>query len=83
MKQKTEKKINWLLICLKILLFEKIGIYKSFANLIKGGKREREKEKVYTKLEIMKNKHLNKFKKCYESTLQIFVDINLKPRRSE
>ena len=31
----------------------------------------------------MKNKHINKFKKCYESTLQIFVDINLNPGCNE
>ena len=70
----------------QILLFEKIGIYKSFANLIKGEKTKRkkkQKEKVYTKLEIMKNKHINKFKKCNESTLQIFVDINLNPGCNE
>ena len=44
MKQKTEKK-QLAFNKLKILLFEKIGIYKSFANLIKGGKRKRKKEK--------------------------------------
>ena len=43
MKQKTDKK-QLAFNMTQILLFEKIGIYKSFANLIKGEKTKRKKE---------------------------------------
>ena len=53
MKQKTEKR-QLAFNKLKILLFEKIGIYKSFANLIKGGK-EKEKRKKKKKKKSIQN----------------------------
>lgn len=81
------QQIAGLYLCFYSMLPIVSGLQQSMLIWSKGEKekekKKKEKEKVYTKLEIMKNKQVNKFKKCYESTLQIFVGINLNPGCNE